>query len=366
MNATLSTRRIETLVIGGGQAGLAAGYHLMKRGMQFLIVDANQRLGDAWRKRWDSLRLFTPARYAALPGLPFPARGDEFPTKDQMAAYLEDYARHFRLPAENGIRIDKLTREGDKFVALSRGRRFESDNVVIAMSNYQIPRPPSFARDLSPHILQLHSHEYRNTRQLQDGGVLVVGVGNSGADISMEVSRNHRTWLSGKESGFVPFPIESFLGRNILIRIVRFIGHHVLSVSTPMGRKARPKMIAQAAPLIRIKPQDLLNAGVQRVPHVTGVQNGRPVLADGTVLDVTNVIWCTGFTPGFSWIDLPIFGEDGRPAHDRGSASRVPGVYFVGLHYLYSMTSATITGVGRDAERVVKVIEQRTRMALAV
>src|SRR4029077_6020203 len=191
------------------------------------------------------------------------------------------------------------------------GASFEAENVVVAMGSHQKPRVPAFARELDQKIAQLHSLDYRNPSQLKEGGVLIVGVGNSGADIALEVARTHQTWLSGKESGHVPFRIETFAGRFIFLRIVRFIGHHVLTVATPIGRRLRPTLRFQAAPLIRVKPQDLTAAGIQRVPRVAGVTNGRPVLEDGRVLDVANVIWCTGFTNGFSWIDLPIFGADG-------------------------------------------------------
>jgi putative flavoprotein involved in K+ transport len=338
------------------------GYHLAKRGIPFRILDASERIGDAWRNRWDSLKLFTPARYAGLPGMPFPARGDSFPTKQQTADYLERYAKHFHLPVQNGVRVDRLSKPADRFVIEAGDERFESEQVIVAMANYQTPKLPPFAGDLDPGIVQLHSHQYRNPSQLQDGGVLIVGVGNSGADIGIEVARTHPTWIAGKESGFVPFPIDSLFSRFFLLRLVRFIGHHVLSVATPIGRKMRPKLLARAAPLVRVKPKDLTDAGIVRVPKVASVRNGKPLLEDGRLLDVRNVIWCTGYQPGFSWIDLPIFGGDGKPMHNRGIVSHVPGLYFVGLHYLYAMSSATLIGVGRDAERVVKAIESRARL----
>ncbi len=274
-----------------------------------------------------------------------------------MADYLESYAAHFRLPVETGVKVDRLAIEGGRFVVTAGSRRFKSRNVVVAMANFQLPRRPKFARDLDAGIVQMHSHEYRNLSQLQDGAVLIVGAGNSGADIGMEVVQTRSTWMSGKESGHVPFPIEGALARYFLWGVVRFIGHHVLTVSTPIGRRLRPKLLSGGAPLIRIKPHDLVNAGIKRVPRVVGVRNGRPLLADGRTLDAKNVIWCTGYEPGFSWIDLPIFGEDGRPMHERGVVSRVPGLYFVGLHYLYAMTSATVVGVGRDAEHIARAIE---------
>ena len=356
MSEKENSRRVQTVVIGGGQAGLAVGHHLAKRGRSFLILDANARVGDAWRNRWDSLRLFNPARYAGLPGMPFPARGDSFPTKEAMANYLELYAKRLQLPVQNSSRVDRLTKDGEQFVVTAGDQEFVCDNVVVAMSNYQKPKVPAFAGELKPEIVQIHSNEYRNPSQLQEGDVLVVGGGNSAADIGLEVARTHATWMSGKESGFVPVRIESFLGRQVFTRIVRFIGHHVLSLATPIGRKARPKMIGRTAPLIRVKPQDLVDAGVQRVPRVAGVRDGLPLLEDGRTLDVKNVVWCTGFHAGFSWIELPIFDEDGRPKHERGVVHDVPGLYFVGLHFLYAMSSATLSGVARDAERVAKVL----------
>ena len=349
----------KTIVIGGGQAGLAVGYHLAKRGVSFQILDANARIGDTWRNRWDSLRLFTPARYNGLPGLPFPMRGDVFPTKDEMADYLEDYAKHFRLPVQTGAKVDKLSHEDGQFIVKAGAHHFQCEQVVVAMANYQKPKLPIFANELDPRIVQLHSHNYRNPSQLQKGGVLIVGVGNSGADIAMEVAKTHPTWLAGKESGSIPYPIESWLGRFVFSRLMRFAGHYIFSLATPIGRKHRPTLLARSAPLIRVKPDDLVKASIERVPKVVGVENGQPLLANGRNLYVMNVIWCTGYQPGFSWIDLPIFGKDGKPKHERGVIPSVPGLYFAGLHFLYAMTSATVTGVGRDAEYIAENIAWR-------
>ncbi len=365
MKSQFRAERVHTIVIGAGQAGLAAGYFLAKRGKSFLILDANQRVGDAWRNRWDSLRLFSPARYVQMPGFAYPGPGDAFPTKDQIADHLETYAKHFRLPVLGGTKVDRLSKDDGRFLIEAGGQLFEADNVVVAMANYQVPNTPAFAPALSAGIVQVHSHKYKNPSQLRDGGVLVVGVGNSGADIAIDVAKRHPTWIAGKESGHIPWPIDTFVARHFLIRLIRFLGHHVLTTSTPMGRKARPKMLTQASPLVRVKPQDLVDAGIKRVGKVVGVRNGQPLLAEGGTLDVQNVIWCTGYQPGFTWIDLPAFGEDGRPAHERGVVAKVPGLYFVGLHFLHSMTSATVTGVGRDAEHVVKAIYSRQAPGLS-
>jgi putative flavoprotein involved in K+ transport len=359
-----SFEHIDTLVIGGGQAGLSVGYHLKQRGIPFLIVDANERVGDAWRKRWDSLRLFTPARYDGLPGMRFPRRGDAFISKNEMADYLESYAKRFALPVRTGTRVERLSKRGDRFIASTTTGTIEADHVIVAMANSQVPRVPAYARDLDVLVTQLHSSEYKNPSQLRDGPVLVVGVGNSGADIGLEVSRSHETVLAGTERGAVPFRIETPIARFLLLRLVRFVGHHVLTVRTPVGRKLRPKLMVGGNPLVRVKPKDLISAGIERVPRVVGVQDGLPVLEDGRVVKVANVIWCTGYDAGFSWIDLPICDGTGLPLHTEGVVESQPGLYFVGLHFLYSMTSETVTGVQRDAKRIVGILAARSPSAV--
>lgn len=351
---------VETLVIGGGQSGLAVGYHLSQRGLPHAIVDANDRIGDTWRNRWDSLRLFTPGRLDGLPGLPFPGYHWAFPSKDEMADYLESYARHFEIDVETGVRVDRLSKEDGHFVATAGDRRFGADNVVVAMSSWQKPRIPEFADELDPRITQLHVADYRNPGQIQDGPVLVVGAGNSGAEIAKELSRTHDVWLSGPSTGNIPFRPESVIARLLMPIIGRVLFHRVLTTSTPMGRRARPKMISTGEPLLRTKPKDLIEAGVEWVPRVTGVEDGQPQLQDDRVLDVANVVWCTGFHPGFSWIDLPIVrDETQQPNHHRGVVEEVPGLYFVGLKFLHSVSSEQIHGVGRDAAHIADMIAER-------
>jgi putative flavoprotein involved in K+ transport len=358
MSTKVVTKRIQTVIIGAGQTGLSVGYHLAKRGMPFVILEANERVGDTWRNRWDSLRLFTPARYDGLVGMKFPAPRFSFPTKDEMADYLESYAAHFKLPVETGVTVDKLSRRGKTYIVSAGATQYEAEQVVVAMANYQKPIIPEFARHLSTDIVQLHSKEYRNPSQLKPGGVLIVGAGNSGAEIAIElVRRGHQTWMSGRSTGEIPFHIDSFAGRHILGPLVlRFVFHHLLTSSTPMGRKARPVGLPHAGPLIRQKRKELAAAGVVAVPKVTTVRDGLPVLEDDRVLDVANVIWCTGFFPGFSWIDIPVFGPGGQPVHERGVVTSEPGLYFVGLHFLHSFSSTMIHGAARDAEHVANAV----------
>jgi putative flavoprotein involved in K+ transport len=359
------TERYDTIVIGGGQAGLATGYYLQQHDQDFVILDAGDRVGNAWRARWDSLRVFTPARYSTLPGMDYPGSPYAFPTKDEVADYLETYARHFDLPVELGVRVDGLERSGDGFLVSAGDRRFEADNVIVAMASYQVPTVPEFASELSDDIVQLHTSDYRNPDQLQDGDVLVVGAGNSGSEIALDVADEHETWLSGRDVGHVPFHIDSWFGRHLGVPFVmRVLFHRILTTGTPIGRRKRPKMLSQGIQQVRVKPSDLAAAGVERVPRTTGVRNGRPVVGDDDVLDVENVIWCTGFHPDFSWVDLPIFDgkeEPKEPVHLRGVVPDEPGLYFVGLFFLHAMTSGLFTGLGRDAEYVVDHLTSRAR-----
>jgi putative flavoprotein involved in K+ transport len=350
--------RFETVIIGGGQAGLSVGYHLAKRDRPFVILDGNERIGDSWRKRWDSLRVFTPARADGLAGWPFPGPPWSFPTKDAMGDYLEAYAKNFDLPVRTGVRVDGVSREDNRYVVACGDQRIETDHVVVASGACQDPRVPPFALQLDPSIVQLHSSGYLGPSQLREGGVLVVGVGNSGAEISFELSRTHSTWLAGKEHGHIPVRHGSIPFR-FLFRVVRFIGYHVLTTSTPIGRKVRPKFVAGGPPLIRVRPKDIAAAGIERVGRVVGVRDGLPLLEGDRTLDVANVIWCTGFRPDFSWIHLPVFDEAGDPKHVRGVVSSEPGLYFVGLLFLYAAVSDVLPGVGRDAEHIAKHIASR-------
>jgi putative flavoprotein involved in K+ transport len=348
MNTNDVTGTLDTMIIGGGQAGLAMGYYLGKQQRKFLILDENARTGDAWRQRWDSLRVFTPAKYDGLPGAAFPADPLSFPPKDELADYLERYAEQFELPVQHGTRVERLWREGDLYIAASNGHRWEARNVVVATGAERSPKVPEFASRLDPSIVQLHSSDYRNPGQLKDGPVLVVGVGNSGAEIGIEVCRTHPTLVAGKPGGELPVKHGRAAARFVL-PLVRFAGLHVLNVGTPIGRKAIPGLKAHGAPLIRTKTKDLAAAGARLVPRVAEVDNGLPVLADGTRLEVSNVIWCTGFRDEFSWMDPALLDDGALPRQYRGVALDSPGLFFLGQDFMYAVASATLPGECRDA-----------------
>jgi putative flavoprotein involved in K+ transport len=352
----------ETVGIGGGQAGLTVGYELAQRGRPFVILDANERIGDAWRKRWDSLRLFTPAHFSRLPGLKFPASNWTFPTKDEMADYLESYAERFELPVRTGVAVDRLSKADGRFVVSAGDSRFEADNVIVATGACQIPVIPDFARELDPRIVQIHSGEYQNQSQLQEGDVLLVGAGNSGAEISVELARSHRCVLAGPKIGEIPVR-HGTLPARLGFRGFRFLMHRVVKLDNPIGRKVAASYGAD--PLVRTRSKDILAAGVERVPPVTGAEGGRPVLEGGRVLDAANVVWCTGFRTDFGWIDLPVFDEAGSPRHVRGVVDSEPGLYFLGLDFLYSASSSVLPGRGRDAKYIAKHIATRHRSGAA-
>jgi putative flavoprotein involved in K+ transport len=347
------TERFETIVVGGGQAGLSVGYHLRRLGRPFLILDAGERVGDSWRIRWDSLRLFTPAWADALTGMPFPAPRNSFPSKDEMANYLEYYATRFELPVRLGVTVDHLSRRNGRFLVSAGAQRWEADHVVVAMSTWQQPTRPAYAAQLDPNIVQMHSAQYRNPAQLGAGDVLVVGAGNSGAEVALDIASTHRTWLSGRHPGHLPFRIEGPLVRAVVLPLVlRLLFHRVLTLSTPPGRKLARHLRQHGLELVRTKPADLIAAGIQRTPRVVGVRDGLPQLEGGQVLNIATIIWATGYRPGYSWIDLPVLDEDGYPVHQRGIAIAQPQLVFVGFPFAHSASSGMVHGLGRDARYV--------------
>jgi len=363
----VTDEHVETLIIGGGQAGLAVGYHLKSGKRDSLILDANERVGDSWRKRWPSLRLYSPALAAGLPGMPFPAPRSSFPTGLEFADYLESYAERFELPVRSGVTVEGLEKNGDGYVALAGDRRYLADNVVVATGVFQHESPivPEFASQLDPAIRQLHSADYRSPKQLQPGAVLVVGAAHSGGDIAHEVARaGFTTVLSGRDTGQIPVDIHSRLAPMVFM-VLKFVWTRVVTVSTPIGRKMKPEVRTHGGPLIRVKRKDLEAAGVERVfERTVGVEGGKPVLADGRVLDVANVVWCTGFRNDYGWIRFPVPTEDdGYPEQQRGVVPSLPGLYFVGLPFLHSFASMLILGAGRDGKRVADHIVTRAARA---
>jgi putative flavoprotein involved in K+ transport len=351
-----TTKRSNTVVIGGGQAGLATGYHLGQRGIDHVILEAADRLGSSWRDRWDSLRLFTFAKWGDLPGMQFPAaKRHHFPSKDEVADFLEQYASKFSLPVKLGVKVQRVSRAGNRYLVEAGSERYEADNVVVATGPFQKPRLPDFADQLGPAIRQMHSSAYHNPGDLADGDTLVVGAATSGAQIAMELAaRGRKTYLSGRSVDAFPPAKVAILGRTLMPWVYR------RPKESFIGKKLRAKVLSQGHPLIGFTYKDVEKTGVERVGRTAGIEGGKPKLDDGRVLEVANVIWCTGYWPDFSWIDLDIFEESGYPRHNCGVVESEPGLYFVGLIFLQSLASQLMLGVPRDTKHVTEELVRRS------
>ena len=330
-----------------------------------MILEARDRIGDTWRRRWDSLRLFTPARFDGLDGMPFPAPRNYFPTKDQMADYLEAYATRFALPVRTGVRVKRLSSDGGRYQVESSAGTWEAEHVVVAMASYQHPKVPAFAARLGSDIVQLHSREYRNLSQLEPGGVLLVGRGQLGRrDRTRGRAGAHPTWLSGRNTGHIPFRIEGPAARIGLLRFVfRVVFHRVLTTATPIGRKARPAIISKGGPLIRIKTRDLAAVG-RRAGAADGGRERRAAGARGRPGARRGQRDLVHRVPSGVLVDRPAGARRERGAGARpGVVAGQPGLYFTGLHFLFALSSTMIHGAGRDAEHIAETIRLRTGAA---
>ncbi len=357
---------VETVIIGAGQAGLSTAYHLRQRGRACVVLDRNRRIGDNWRQQWDSLRLYTPAKYDGLPGMAFPAKPFSFPGKDEVADYLEAYARRHELPVRLGVRVDRL-RAGDDggYVVQTDSGPLACANVVVATGTFgRSPMIPEFAHQLDPSILQLHSSEYRRPGQLRDGPVLVVGASHSGTDIAYEVAASRPTTLVGRDCGQIPIRIDSRRMKAVFPALL-FVWRHLLTRRTPMGRKEMAAVRVHGGPMLRVMRSDLAERGVVRnEARVEGVRDGRPLLSDGTTVEAATVVWATGFRQALNWLDLPILGDDGWPTEYRGVVEGTPGLFFCGLSFQFSFASMLLPGVGRDAGHVAdRIVARVTRNA---
>jgi putative flavoprotein involved in K+ transport len=355
-------QRIPTVIIGAGQTGLATAYFLGQAGHRCVVLHRDARVGDQWRKRYASLRLNTPAKYDRLPGIEWLLGAGDFPTGAQMGDLLEAYADRYDMDVRHQTGVTSVEHVGTGFVVTTDHGQFKADSVVVATGGETHPRTPEVARMLDPGIRQLHSSAYRDPSQLLPGPVLVVGAGQSGADLALEIARaGHETWLSGKPAGEIPIDIESPKAR-FVAPILFFLAHHVLTMRTPIGRRMQPEIRRGGAPLVRVKLADLAAAGVHHTDARTiGSVDGKPQLEDGTVLDVANVLWCTGFQQDFSFIHPSVVGDDGWPRDEGGVVPEMPGLYFMGLLFQRGFYSMLIGGAGRDARFIAGRILRAAR-----
>jgi putative flavoprotein involved in K+ transport len=354
---TATTPPAEVIVIGGGQAGLAAGYHLSRAGIPFLILDAGTRAGESWRQRWDSLELFTPARYSSLPGLPFPGDPGHYPGKDEVAGYMQDYARAFALPIRHRTRVSSLEGSaGGGYRLDTDSGRYAAAQVIVATGAYQQPRIPAIAAGLSSQVTQLHSAAYRNPAQIPGQTVLVVGAANSGAQIAADLAAAHQVWLSRGT------PIRR-LPRRILGIPIHSLGDHLGLVPAPFdtwrGRTQRGDLLV--GPSLR---QLARRHGIRLAGRATRAQGQTVTFADGQDLEVSAVVWATGYRSDYSWIHLPVLGPDGIPRHQRG-VTESSGLYFLGMHNQYSRGSSLIYWVRHDAAYITSQLQAHAAAQVA-
>jgi putative flavoprotein involved in K+ transport len=351
------TRHFDVVVVGGGQAGLAIGYFLSRQGRDFTILEAGEEPAAAWRNRWNSLRLFTPARYDSLPELAFPGEAFHYPDRDEVVAYLTDYARHFDLPVQFDSRVRAIRRSGETYLVELDDRACEADQVVVATGPFQVPRVPEIANGLDAWVLQLHSSEYRRPEDMADGPVLVVGGGNTGFQIAAELSLSHDVHLA-IGSRQTPLP-QRVLGRD-LFWYLESTGLIYKTSSSRIGQR-----LSGRDTLIGSSPRALRNRyGVALHGRAVHASGSTVTFDDGGSLDPRSVIWATGFRVDHSWIDVPVFDDDHRLIHERG-VTQSPGLYFLGLTWQHTRGSALLGWVKDDAEYLAEKIAAFQSSALA-
>jgi putative flavoprotein involved in K+ transport len=351
----------DVIVIGAGQAGLATGYYLAQHGINFVILDAGSEVGEVWSKRWDSLRLFSPAKYSSLPGFAFPAAPFHLPDKDEVAAYFKAYVTRFQLPVRLSVMVTRVHRQGKLYLLETNSGLFSASHVVVAIGTFHAPNIPAFAKDMNPRIVQLHSNQYHNPQQINAGKVVVVGASSSGAQIALDLTQTHEVYLAGRDPGNSP---RRFLGKD----------SYWWLYATGLGQLSRDSWLgsriacgydtgdSHSGGRVGIPAQAIRDAGVKWIPRVVGIQNGLPLLEGGQTLDVRTIIWATGYRPDYHWIeDMPV-NHYGYPIHTRGVVKGEPGLYVMGLVFQYRMNSHMVGGVDQDAKYLVEVITERLQM----
>jgi putative flavoprotein involved in K+ transport len=343
---------LDVLVIGGGQAGLAMGYHLTLSGRSFQIVDAGAEIGETWRSRWDSLRLFTSGRYDSLPGLPFPAAPDIYPGKDDVASYLQAYAAKFRLPVRLNMNVTSLATSGGGYVAKAGGEALEARQVVVATGPFRVPFIPPIADALDPGVYQVHSARYRHPRTIPPGKVLVVGAANSGCQIAQELSATHDVELSAGQR--IPAIPQRPLGRDIWAWATGLRLDNVTADSR-LGKR-----LAGRDQVIGPGPRRLARRhGIRIRPRAASAAGRTVTFADGSAADFDAVVWATGFTADHSWIDIQQAKDDQGHILQKRGVTPSPGLYMLGLTWQHTRGSALLGWVGSDAAFLAGQIARR-------
>lgn len=346
---------LDVIIIGAGQAGLAMGYYLQRENDHFVLLDGEERIGDSWRKRYDSLQLFTPRGYSALPGMSLAGKQDGFPTKDEIANYLEAYAKHFSIPVRLQMNVSKIRKKGDTFEVYTPEEVLQAKQVIIASGAFQRPFIPSISKNLSNDTFQIHSSQYQSPKQIPEGPVFVVGGGNSGTQIAVELAQYRDVTMAiSHPLSFLPLKI---MGKSIFAWLEK-IGLLYAGIDTRRGRWFQK----QKDPIFGFECKRLIRNGKITVKSkvVRALQN-KVIFSDDSTYQVQNIIWSTGFIPNYQWIEIEgAVNQAGMPIHTRG-VSIVSGLYYIGLPWQHQRGSALLCGVARDAEFILSIIERQKK-----
>ncbi|EJR65009.1 hypothetical protein IIO_01649 [Bacillus cereus VD115] len=342
----------DVIIVGAGQAGLAIGYYLKQAGYSFLLLEAGDRVGDSWRNRYDSLQLFTPREYSSLPSMILKGEGNGFPSKDEIATYLEEYARHFKLPVQLQTEVLKIKKEKDIFELHTSKEILQSKKIIIASGGFQQPFIPSFSQHLSSHIFQIHSSQYKSPSQIRKGRVLVVGGGNSGMQIAVELAKTHEVTMSiGHPLTFLPL----HLFRKSIFNCLEKLGLLYAEVNTKRGKWFQKRQ----DPIFGFEGKELIRSGTIKLQEKVVSASGNNIMfKNGDTYSAESVIWSTGFAQDYKWIEIEkAVNEKGFPNHING-ISPVRGLYYIGLPWQSQRGSALICGVGKDAAYLLSEIKK--------
>jgi putative flavoprotein involved in K+ transport len=348
--SSTSSGPLDVVVVGGGQAGLAIGHELARRGLRFEILDSGPEVGHVWSSRWDSLRLFTPSQYDSLPGMAFPRAADYYPGKDEVAAYLKAYAAHFHLPVRLNTTVTSLTRDAGRYLVTAGAQTLEARQVVLATGGFQTPFIPAAANQLAPELTQLHSVDYRRPDSVPPGRVLVVGAANSGCQIALELAATHTVELA-KGARIPTIPQRPF-GRDVWFWATRLRLDRVTAGSW-LGRR-----LARGEQVIGVGPRQLSRRhGVRLRPRMSAASGRTVTFADGSIAEFDTVVWATGFTVDNSYVAVPgVVDERSALRQSRGRTSS-PGLYTLGLAWQHTRGSALLGWVGQDAAYLADQID---------